>query len=219
MSSNQRNDFISAIQKGESDNVARFIDEDRTLVNTVDDHGTPAILLAIYYGQPNIARLLKDCGANVSLYTACALGEVEVAEAALQGDRAAVDTVSPDGFTPLCLAAAFRQPDVVRLLIRLGADPNKRSASVGSYAPIHSAIFGNSAEIVRTLLDAGADVDTTQDGGFTPLMGAAQNGNQEIIDLLLARGADSTRKDDNGKSAVDHAWDAGKQVNFAIQPG
>ena len=48
------------------------------------------------------------------------------------------------------------------------------------------------------LLDSGADVDVTDEGGGTPLGAAAIGGQAETVDLLLASGADVNRKDDRG---------------------
>jgi ankyrin repeat protein len=44
-------------------------------------------------------------------------------------------------------------------------------------------------EIVRLLLDTGADPSRATSGGTTPLMGAAVDGHLELLQLLLARGA------------------------------
>lgn len=48
-------------------------------------------------------------------------------------------------------------------------------------------------DVVRQLLEAGTDPNTTRTDGWTPLMLAAMNGNVEIVDLLLEYGADPNR--------------------------
>ncbi len=48
---------------------------------------------------------------------------------------------------------------------------------------------GRNAEVVKLLIDAGADVNARQEGGFTPLMAAVQNGDAEIEALLRTAGA------------------------------
>lgn len=51
-------------------------------------------------------------------------------------------------------------------------------------------------DIVRALLDAGADVEGGKDIGFaSPLYFAAQAGHKDTVNLLLGRGADVSRYD------------------------
>ncbi len=60
-------------------------------------------------------------------------------------------------------------------------------------------------EIVRMLLDAGADVDIQAYYGDTALMVAAEQGRGEIVRMLLRAEADITLKNKDGKKASDMA--------------
>src|SRR5688572_3917094 len=51
---------------------------------------------------------------------------------------------------------------------------------------LRKAVRDGNIERVRTLLDAGADVNSTVENGFTPIYFAE---NPKIVDLLIARGA------------------------------
>lgn len=57
-------------------------------------------------------------------------------------------------------------------------------------------------ELVKAMLDSGADPNMTDRKGLTPLMYAARKDEQEVIKLLLARGADIDAKDKSGWSAL-----------------
>lgn len=57
-------------------------------------------------------------------------------------------------------------------------------------------------ELVKAMLDSGADPNMTDRKGLTPLMYAARKDKPEIIKLLLARGADIDAKDKSGWSAL-----------------
>lgn len=78
--------------------------------------------------------------------------------------------------------------------------------------PLTAAIAKKDAEVVKTLLEAGASVHLKTDypggdGQITPLMAAAKTGNIEIVHLLLQAGALSTINvaTYSGKTAYDFA--------------
>lgn len=83
--------------------------------------------------------------------------------------------------------------DMVRLLARLGLDPNETSdADLGgeSVRALHKACQRHGRqEVIEALLDCGA---TMQSGGLatSPAYHALRLGNQEELTLLLGRGAD-----------------------------
>ena len=56
--------------------------------------------------------------------------------------------------------------------------------------------------IVKGLLDAGADMDKTDDGGGTPLSGAARLGHTEVVQALLDAGADMDKANDEGETPL-----------------
>ena len=59
----------------------------------------------------------------------------------------------------------------------------------GATALILAAQSGH-VEVVRLLLEAGADKDVADDDGATALMEAAYRGHVEVVRLLLEAGAD-----------------------------
>ena len=66
-----------------------------------------------------------------------------------------------------------------------------------------------STEIVKLLLDAGADANARAQDGITALMLAAMSGNAETVSLLLDAGADASVIDAVGKTAWDYAKELG----------
>jgi len=64
--------------------------------------------------------------------------------------------------------------------------------------------FGD-LDIAQHLLDAGADVSTTDNFGRTPLDAAAANGHEAVARLLLDRGADVSTTDNFGSTPLDAA--------------
>jgi ankyrin repeat protein len=96
-----------------------------------------------------------------------------------------------EGQIALHYAATWHEPDrgdLVRLLLKAGADPSIRSRF--GHTPLHYfALYGGIAEIGE-LLDAGADVNAFNKVGHTPLHYAAANAQVEAARVLLERGAD-----------------------------
>lgn len=61
-------------------------------------------------------------------------------------------------------------------------------------------------DVVRQLIQDGADVNAKNKEGATPLMAAAlQNPNPEALMALLEAGADAKAKDNEGRTALDYA--------------
>ena len=67
------------------------------------------------------------------------------------------------------------------------------------------AAGNNSPEVVRALLEAGADVNARSTAGWTPLMYAARNRDATVTQVLLAAGADLTLRNESGEVARDIA--------------
>ena len=82
-----------------------------------------------------------------------------------------------------------------------GGDVHARDRD-GMTALVYAVLLDGKVEIVRTLLDAGADLNSTTNTGMTALMGAAYTGNTEMVQLFLALLADVNRKTHNGCPAL-----------------
>ena len=79
------------------------------------------------------------------------------------------DDKNNSGGTPLHYAATFsKNPEILSLLIKAGADVNAKDACGNT--PLHGAAsYNENPEILTILLNAGADVNAKNDGGTTPL--------------------------------------------------
>ncbi|MEJ2719445.1 MAG: ankyrin repeat domain-containing protein [Deltaproteobacteria bacterium] len=97
-------------------------------------------------------------------------------------------------------AKTGRVKEVVRLL-KTGAN---MQASDKKYrmTPLMWACHKNHPEVVKVLLDRGADVNARYGNPQTPLMKAAREGNLEIVRLLLKHGAEVNAKSDIGDTPL-----------------
>ncbi|KAL2004800.1 hypothetical protein VTN00DRAFT_3073 [Thermoascus crustaceus] len=60
----------------------------------------------------------------------------------------------------------------------------------GSRQPIHQAAQNGHTEVVKLLLEKGAEADSLDFKQITPLWSAAQEGCDQIVRLLIEKGAD-----------------------------
>lgn len=86
--------------------------------------------------------------------------------------------------------------------ISAGTNINQKDPFGGS-SPLISAALFNKPEIVRLLLDSGANIDFKNNDGSTALHVAAFFCRPEIVQLLLKNNADKTIKNNRGSTAYD----------------
>ena len=179
-----------------------MVTADPALIDARDRTGDSAILTAVYHRQKEIVNLLVARGASMTLTEACAAGEEEKVERLVAADAAAINTHSPDGWTPLHLAAFFGHARVVEFLLAHHADVVARSRNPNGNTPLHAALVGNHTLVVGLLIGGGADVNSTDANGWQPLHLAAANANLDAITALIAQGADVAAENAEGLTAL-----------------
>lgn len=198
------------IRRGQQAEITALLTEAPAAARARDAQGVSMLMWSVYTRQPGIVDCLRAAAGELDMFEAAALGDCSRLEAILAGDAMQVWAVSPDGWAPLHLAAAFAGPDVVKLLLEHGAHAHQRSHNPLRNQPIHAAIaLGDSLETINLLLEAGADVNATQEGGFTPLHQAASAGKQEVVAFLLKNGARKDVRCHQGKLPADYARERG----------
>lgn len=149
----------------------------------------------------------------------------EVADAAMQRDRAAVqrliesgadvNSAQPDGATALHWAAYHGDSDLARLLLAAGAEPS--AANRNGSTPMWLAASRGDASVLAALLENGAEPDEALPLGRTPLMLAARSGSVEAVRVLLEHGADpNAREDARGTTPLMQAADQGHAGVIAV---
>ena len=176
--------FHAAIGLGIVDRVRATLEEEPAMANVPGDYVDELPLaVAATFEQKEVAEVLVQHGAKVTLNQACGLGMLDRVRTLVEKNP---DSVKQVDF--LNAASDRGQADVVRYLLGQGADANR--AGVDS-----------TAEVIDLLVEAGADV--CQVGrGFTPLMRAVASYKKN---LGLAGSAQLARRDEESiKALVKH---------------
>lgn len=218
--------FFKLIQTGATAEIADAVQGDPSLVRTHDANGVSALTWSVYMGQPLVRDFLlaelTHQHVDLDLFEAAAIGDTARLAAILGPEPHAVNSYSPDGWTPLHLAAAFSTPEAVDLLLKAGAKVDAVSKNPQNNQPLHAAMaLGRNPETIKLLLAAGANPNATQTAGFTPIFSAATANRKDLAELLIGAGAHAQVRSDHGKTPADFARERGYEELadwLAIQP-
>lgn len=191
-----------------------------------NDLGQSALHIAVVLGLAGAVQRLRAAGAGVAvrergghtpLHLACREGHPACARALLGGPpdsrdpprdprkeeeerRAQLESVNYDGYTPLHVAVLRRDLELVQLLLRAGADPDRPEPSCGR-SPLHLAVEAQSPEVAECLLRGGAQPDSRTFSGFTPLYSARRRPDPRLPPLLRRFGARDPSPGDSSDSS------------------
>lgn len=183
-----------AIPNGELKTI-KFL-ADNTNINEQDKLGQSPLHLALSQNKDEIFDYLLEKGADVN---------VGGAKGTLKNQ------------TVLYLAVTRGRDDLVQKLLERGANPNVVDSEGGII--LAEACIGApvNPEIVRMLLDKGANVNQKETNSATPLIYIAANKQtaaekrQSVVKMLLDKNADKKTKDKDGKTAYDWAKSVGNK--------
>ena len=123
----------------------------------------------------------------------------KIRELLAQGD-CDVNVVDDNDRTALFVAASCGDVATVKLLLALGADPQR--AQINGVTPLLAALNSEHVDVVAALLAAGAAPNTEDAYGRRPLTVAADCGDVTLVNLLLDAGADVNGADGGGRTAL-----------------
>jgi uncharacterized protein len=159
-----RPSFFEACALGLGDEVGRHLRENAGLARQWAHDGWTPLHLAAFFGHPTTAAMLLEKGAD--LMAISRNGEANL---------------------PINAAAAGRRVDrhveIVRLLIERGCPVDGRGSDRGHTA-LHEAAYNGDIELVRFLLDRGADPSLRTGDGQTALDVARDQHKHEVVRLL-----------------------------------
>lgn len=187
---------------------------------------TPLDLLDAYEPRPvgdpgtrRIRKALQNAGAADTLDSLVRAGDSERLRAMLAADPSLAKRDSELG-RPLSVAARSGRPEIVRLLLAHGADPDhandKGNTPLWFAAQSPAEPAADRIAVMELLLNAGADIHRRCEDGSTALHFAAWRGPCDVVEFLLSRGARSWVVDDKEQTPLDYARKGGSPDRDAI---
>ena len=168
--------IFELIDAGDADGVRDLLAGDPGQAGARDAAGLSAVMRAAYRGGA-VFDAVRAAHPPLDPFDRIMVGESDGLPA--PGAR------TPDGFTPLHLAAFARNAAAARALLEAGADPDViATASFARVTPLGTCAFAGANDVARLLLEHGADPTLTGEHGGTPLDSARANGNAELVELL-----------------------------------
>jgi uncharacterized protein len=165
-------ELLRAAELGDTRSVERMLDKGLD-PNTADAKGHTLLMIAARHGHRDLAWSLIRRKANATKRSQH--GDTALMFASLRGDR-----------------------EIARMLVEYGG----AELNHAGWAPVHYAAFENRAELLRYLIQKGADKDAVAPNGYTALMLAARGGHVETAKALLYEDVDVNVRGPAGETAL-----------------
>jgi ankyrin repeat protein len=196
--------LMSAVDLGHADAAKVLLDQHADVQIRAKD-GSTALRLAEKYKYDNLVALLRDASRVIPGKSGAAAKSGTAASSNVATSAAASSKPQPDN-SPMAAPSTASRPAAspsksdllneellqsaeagdtaqVLALIREGAGVNARGVTYGN-TPLMAAASRGHTDLVRTLIEKGADVDGTDNAGRTALMEAAFEGSTTARVLL-----------------------------------
>jgi ankyrin repeat protein len=154
---------FEAAATGQTARVRELLAANPALVNAYAPDGFHPLGLAAFFGNETTVEALLQAGADVN-----------------QQSREAMRV------SALHSAAAARRPDIARMLLAKGANPNLRGEA--GITVFHEVAITGQIDLAEMLLQYGADANAQDDSGKTPLAHAVASKREAMAAWLRAHG-------------------------------
>ena len=172
-----------------------------------EDRPCPAM-----WEDPAVCQVLIDAGADIEtkddrgrspLHMACCSGALVIVKMLVKAG-ADVSATDNERDTCLTLAAYFGHTETVRYLVSFPElDVNHKDTD--GHTALRLAADQNHPDVLKVLIDAGADIETKNKEGCSPLFMASKDGALGTVKMLVKAGADVCGTHHTGETCLTFA--------------
>ena len=146
--------IFELIDAGDAHGVRALLATEPAIAAEHDEQGLTALMRAAYRGG-EVFEAVRAANPPLEPFDRIVVGESEGLPPA--------DSWTPDGFTPLHIAAFAHNVEAARVLLEAGADPNViATASFARVTPLGTCAFAGADDVAQLLLEHGADPTITE---------------------------------------------------------
>lgn len=214
--------LVEAVKEGNLSAARRLLEQGVVSLSAANSKGVPVLESATRRGSDGMVRTLLKHGFKPTgreLVYASGHGLADITASLVKGGAPVDARVASEGLTALIAATEGKFPEIVRILLEAGADPDvalKSSMSSttveelnkasGGTALHHAAKMGQ-LDIIQLLVKAGANLNSPDKFASTPLIHAAEAGQLEAVRDLIQAGANIDHPNHGGMTALlDATW-------------
>ena len=189
-------EMFGYLKEKDWENAFRMIEEGAD-VNGKDEKGRTPAFYCVENGNLTILNNLDSAGKS-------------------KVDPNAVDN---SGMSLLHCAVLKKQEGIITYLLKVRACTPRTQIEKSGASPLYDAARMGTYDMVKSLVNYGADPNVATKAGLTPLHQAAARGNLDMVKDLVQAGAEVNAVAENGRTPIFYAAERGKAstVNFLLE--
>lgn len=183
--------------------------------------GKTLLMEAIFQRNPKIIKILVDYGADINAVfeeTGASVFDIAAASGSISLMQFLIDKdvkLDKKNANSLLGAVLSEKKEAVQFLLDYGIDVN--GETILGVSPLIAASIIGSDEIIKSLIAAGADINSQEiDKGHTALIAAVQAEHISSVKLLIAAGVDVNIQNNKGATALMWAASYNKDITQAL---
>ncbi len=189
-------EMFGYLKEKDWENAFRMIEEGAD-VNGKDEKGRTPAFYCVENGNLTILNNLDSAGKS-------------------KVDPNAVDN---SGMSLLHCAVLKKQEGIITYLLKVRACTPRTQIEKSGASPLYDAARMGTYDMVKSLVNYGADPNVATKAGLTPMHQAAARGNLDMVKDLVQAGAEVNAVAENGRTPIFYAAERGKAstVNFLLE--